>query len=139
MKHLTTYKIFESNNIEETIKQDIKEICLELTDDEKFEIDIYKYQKLGGPKNTWVINIIRTPRNVNGGDYQGFAGGVVEFHFNEVKEYILRIKDYLGDKFKDFLVYSSNMFEWKLVKIDEDTNIDGLLGGVTISYKVEDR
>ena len=39
MKHLKSYKIFESNDI--NVREDLTEVCYELTDDGRFGIKIY--------------------------------------------------------------------------------------------------
>ena len=72
MKYLKLYKIFENIS-----KQDIREICYELTDDQKFDIQI----------NDNFIIIQRSNRFKN-------------FELKDIEDVIFRLIDYLGTEYK---------------------------------------
>ena len=101
MKYLKKYKIFESVD---TTTEDITEICYELTDaPSRFAIKIYGDNEFTG----WGVipgSGMNVPSLVDGDkilfitlsnymDYDGFS-------FDEVREVVLRLIDYLGDKYK---------------------------------------
>ena len=60
------------------------------------------------------------------------------FQFYEVKEVLLRIKDYLGDKLID-IKYWDDLFNLIYFKgnLDENSNIKGLLSQVRIKYSIK--
>jgi hypothetical protein len=85
MKHLTTYKIFESKS--ETIKNDLQDICLELTDI-GLEVEIARYIKMAFPKYWWQLTI---RYDKPGETYIQ----IKKFNLNDIKEILIRICDYL--------------------------------------------
>lgn len=152
MKHLKPYgkftdvhyKIFESTEL------DLKEILLELKDlgytivhDDAIrspgydalnrmnsDIDNYNLDKSGiGLKSIWIKD------NIKPSDW-------VELPWSELKEYALRIKDYLGDKFVSFQWRKILAFKtkkgtnpYKTVELNNETEIDDRVWSFVIMYK----
>ena len=133
MKHLTPYKIFESTEL------DLKEILLELKDmgytithDDAIRGPGYDENDNDRLKSIWIKD------NINPSDW-------VELPWSELKEYALRIKDYLGDKFVSFQwrkivefsspipPFTSNPY--KTVELNEETEIDDRVWSFVIKYK----
>lgn len=118
MKHLKTKKIFESfsgQSIDSPVIDDIKDICLELSDD-GFNIDIddnptilYKYQQ-----NYDIISIV-IQRNDGG-----------RFYYKDAKEVVDRLEDYLGDRMYRKFVWEGNHLGWATIGIDSE--IDSIRG-----------
>ena len=109
MRYLKTYKIFESLSTED-IREDLTEICYELTDG-RFGIKIYDDSDFPGwghipgtgmnaprvERDDKILCIYlsdRSPLSQNG------------FSFDEVRDVILRVLDYLGDRYKGCSVLS---------------------------------
>jgi hypothetical protein len=106
MKHIKSYKIFESST--EDVREDLTEICYELTDD-RFGIKIYDDSDFPGwghiPGSG--MNLPHVERDdkilcIYLSDYRDYDG----FSFDEVREIILRMVDYLGDRYKGCSVLS---------------------------------
>ena len=152
MKHLKPYgkftdvhyKIFESTEL------DLKEILLELKDlgytivhDDAIrspgydalnrmnsDIDNYNLDKSGiGLKSIYIKD------NIKPSDW-------VELPWSELKEYALRIKDYLGDKFVSFQWRKILAFKtkkgtnpYKTVELNNETEIDDRVWSFVIKYK----
>ena len=152
MKHLKPYgkftdvhyKIFESTEL------DLKEILLELKDlgytivhDDAIrspgydalnrmnsDIDNYNLDKSGiGLKSIYIKD------NIKPSDW-------VELPWSELKEYALRIKDYLGDKFISFQWRKILAFKtkkgtnpYKTVELNNETEIDDRVWSFVIMYK----
>jgi hypothetical protein len=106
MRYLKTYKIFESLSTED-VREDLTEICYELTDD-RFGIKIYDDSDFPG----WGhipgtgMNVPRVERDdkilciyLSNQDSRGFS-------LSEVRDVILRVIDYLGDRYKGCSVLS---------------------------------
>lgn len=137
MRHLKTYKIFESNDI--NVREDLTEICYELTDG-RFDIKIYD-----GPEFPGWGNIPGSGMNqphiergdkilcINLSDYRDYDG----FSFDEVREVILRVVDYLGDRYKGCSVLSVGEHERSNINRREITehNWFGNLSSLIIIYK----
>jgi len=107
MKHIKSYKIFESLSTED-VRKDLTEICYELTDG-RFGIKIYDDSDFPGwghiPGSG--MNLPHVERDdkilcINLSDYRDYDG----FSFDEVREVILRVVDYLGDRYKGCSVLS---------------------------------
>lgn len=96
------------------IEQTLKEICLEL-EDVGYNIDIDTAED-----NIGVINIFKTgPLGRHGMNY-------LKIEFSEIKEYLLRIKDYLGDNYISsmwLITKDGNPYidEWVKFDLNEDT------------------
>lgn len=136
MKHLKSYRIFESTEL------DLKEILLELKDlgytithDDAIRGPGYDAlnnldNKSGiGLKSIWIKD------NIKPSDW-------VELPWSELKEYALRIKDYLGDKFVSFQWRKILAFKtkkgtnpYKTVELNDDTEIDDRVWSFVIMYK----
>lgn len=91
MKHLKSYKLFESVDSNDFVSKDIQEICYDLTDYNRFSVDI-RYtmsysSRTGKDESRWVIFISLK----NHLDYDGFL-------LSEVEDVLMRIKSYLGEK-----------------------------------------
>jgi len=141
MKHLKTYKIFESNDI--NVREDLTEICYELTDG-RFDIKIYDSSDSGATwweltsKIQFGMNQPHIERDdeilcINLSDYRDYDG----FSFDEVREVILRVVDYLGDRYKGCSVLSVGEHERSNINRREITehNWFGNLSSLIIIYK----
>jgi hypothetical protein len=96
MRYIKKYQIFESLSTED-IREDLTEICYELTDG-RFAIKIYDnneltYIKVKGENPFLVDDKILFIGLSNYMDFDGFS-------FDEVKEVVLRVIDYLGSRYK---------------------------------------
>lgn len=137
MRHLKTYKIFESNDI--NVREDLTEICYELTDG-RFDIKIYDDSEFSGWGNIpgSGMNQPHIERGdkilcINLSDYRDYDG----FSFDEVREVILRVVDYLGDRYKGCSVLSVGEHERSNINRREITehNWFGNLSNLIIIYK----
>jgi hypothetical protein len=137
MRHLKTYKIFESNDI--NVREDLTEICYELTDG-RFYIKIYDDSEFSGWGNIpgSGMNQPHIERGdkilcINLSDYRDYDG----FSFDEVREVILRVVDYLGDRYKGCSVLSVGEHERSNINRREITehNWFGNLSSLIIIYK----
>ena len=162
MKHLTPYgkftdvhytlyeRVSKETRIFESTELDLKEILLELKDlgytiahDDAIrgpgydalnrmnsDIDNYNLDKSGiGLKSIWIKD------NIKPSDW-------VELPWSELKEYALRIKDYLGDKFVSFQWRKILAFKtkkgtnpYKTVELNDETEIDDRVWSFVIMYK----
>ena len=131
MKHLKSYKVFESIETE----QDLKDILLELQD-EGYKVihnDDVMLGVTGEPGNIKAIWV----RDVSNPSY------CVGKDWSELKDYALRIKDYLGDKYLSFAwrpivfvpVALGGEKPYRVVELDEDTEINGKIYSFVIKYK----
>ena len=110
MKHLKSYKIFESNDI--NVREDLTEVCYELTDDGRFGIKIYDEFPGWGHIPGSGMNPSHVERNdkilyIYLSDYRDYNG----FSFDEVREVVLRVVNYLGDRYKGCSVLSVGEYE----------------------------
>ena len=133
MKHIKTYKLFES------IRQDITEICYELTDG-RFGVKIYDDSELPvtntGIYRLHVLRVLEDGDNIiciylsDQRDYDGFS-------FDEVKEVVLRLIDYLGNRYKGCSVLSvGEMTRFDINKREiDDQNWTNNLTNLIIKYK----
>ena len=152
MRYIKKYKIFEDSDykIFESTELDLKEILLELKDlgytivhDDAIrspgydalnrmnsDIDNYNLDKSGiGLKSIYIKD------NIKPSDW-------VELPWSELKEYALRIKDYLGDKFVSFQWRKILAFKtkkgtnpYKTVELNDETEIDDRVWSFVIMYK----
>jgi len=126
MKHLRPYKIFESTEL------DLKEILLELQDMGYriiYEDDVL-YAVTGEPSDIKAI-VVRDVMKPS--DW-------VDLPWSELKEYALRIKDYLGDKYLSFQwrkVVNDKTGEnpYKTIELNEETEINDRVWSFVIKYK----
>ena len=135
MKHIKTYKIFESND---NVIDDLTEICYELTDG-RFSIRHYE-----GIEN--VSNFRRFDPDdkilfiylSDHMDYQNFRH-LQGFSFDEVRETVLRVIDYLGDRYEECSVV--NVGELTSNRINKREIIEhhwiGNLRDLVIVYKLD--
>jgi hypothetical protein len=129
MKHLKSYKVFESTETE----QDLKDILLELQDEgykviHNDDVMLGVTGEPGNIKAIWVRDV-NNPSYSEGKDWE------------ELRDYALRIKDYLGDKYLSFawrpILLGSQGKEnpYHTVKLNEDTQIDEKIYSFVIKYK----
>lgn len=116
MKHIKSYQIFESLSTED-IREDLTEICYELTDG-RFGIKIYDDSDFPGwghiPGSG--MNVPRVERDdkilcIYLLNYTGWIDPFKNNHyhgfsFDEVRDVVLRVVDYLGDRYKGCSVLS---------------------------------
>lgn len=131
MKHIKTYKIFESTEL------DLRDILLELQDMgyKVIHNDDVLLAYTGKPtegvttKAIWVKDNYVTPSKSVG------------LPWSELKEYALRIKDYLGDKYLSFMwrdiAYNQAPREnpYRTVELNENTEINDTVWSFVIKYK----
>ena len=133
MKHLKSYQIFESISVD-TLREELTEICYELTDG-GFRIKISDSNNLPNlnlPSDDKVLFI-----GLENRDYHGFS-------FDEVKDVVLRVIDYLGDRYKGCSVLPvignrrlviSKHLRLMLKNISSDINEIGNLTNLIIIYR----
>lgn len=126
-------KTFESLSID-TLREELIEICYELTDG-GFRIKISDSNDLPNlnlPSDDKVLFI-----GLENRDYQGFS-------FDEVKDVVLRVIDYLGDRYKECSVLPvignrrlviSKHLRLMLKNISSDINEIGNLTNLIIIYR----
>jgi hypothetical protein len=90
MKHLKNYKIFESDDPMEfarniyDLQNDINDIFFsEISDEDRFSVRV---ETTSGKNKTWV--------SISLSDHMDFEG----FRLGEIKDFLLRLKGYLGDR-----------------------------------------
>jgi hypothetical protein len=138
MKHIKSYEIFESLSTED-VREDITEICYELTDG-RFGIKIYDDSDFPGwghiPGSG--MNLPHVERDdkilcIYLSDYRDYDG----FSFDEVREVILRMVDYLGDRYKGCSVLSVGEHERSSINKREvvEQNWYGNLTNLIIIYR----
>jgi hypothetical protein len=131
MKHLKTYKIFESTEL------DLRDILLELQDmgykivhnDDVLLAYTGEPSKGVTTKAIWIKDHYENPSKSVG------------LPWSELKEYALRIKDYLGDKYLSFMwrdigynqVSKGNPY--RTVELNENTEINDTVWSFVIKYK----
>ena len=147
MRYLKTYKIFESLSTED-VREDLTEICYELTDG-RFGIKIYDDSDFPGwghipgsgmncPRVErddkilciYLLNNTGWTDPLKNKHYHGFS-------FNEVREVILRVVDYLGDRYKGCSVLSVGEHERSSINKREivEHNWLGNLTNLIIIYR----
>jgi len=95
LRYLKKYKLSESNDI--NVREDLTEICYELTDG-RFEIKIYDnnnitYLQLPSDEKPYLVGDKLLFICLENRDFDGFS-------FDEVKDVVLRVIDYLGSRYK---------------------------------------
>jgi len=143
MKHIKSYEIFESLSTED-VRSDLTDICYELTDG-RFEIKIYDDPEFPGwghiPGSGMNLPHIERGDKIlciylsgNKGLGLSYYDG---FHFDEVREVILRIVDYLGDGYKGCSVLSPSESERSSINRREivEHRFIGNLKNLIIIYK----
>src|ERR1035437_2849647 len=112
MKYMKSYK-GRSETIAKKIREDIKDICLEL-EDEGFSTITHK-AGLAGNLECLFIGI---------GNSRCITNKKAEFKYGEISEVIERLKEYLGDKIREIEInkeYISRELAW--FKYDEFTKM----------------
>ena len=82
------------------IKQDITEICYDITDYGEFEIGFHCRENL-------IHQIFIRAHS------RFYCDGPKPFNFNEIKEVCLRIKDYIGNKYAEFSFRTAAENNWE--------------------------
>ena len=100
MKYLSSYKIFEKirfdlESLDDKICNNIKDIFIDLEEDEGFKIKI----EYASVRNDSIYLKITRPTNSTG------VSGLHIFRFNHIKEHVYRVKDYLKDRIEEVYVY----------------------------------
>ena len=126
-------KTFESLSVD-TLKEELIEICYELTDG-GFRIKISDSNDLPNLNLPSVYKVLFI--GLENRDYQGFS-------FDEVKDVVLRVLDYLGDRYKECSVLPvignrrlviSKHLRLMLQNISSDINEIGNLTNLIIIYR----
>jgi hypothetical protein len=113
---------------ETNLDKDLYEICYELTDT-KFNVNIYDTSTGWGSipvYNRWGGTGVNPPQRDTGdkllfislSDYKDYDG----FSFDEVREVVLRVVDYLGDRYKSCSVLSVGESERSSINKKEITD-----------------
>jgi len=133
MIYLKTYTLYEriskKTKIFESTELDLKDILLEL-EDMGYRIiheDDVKGAVTGKPGNVKAIVVRDVMR----------PSDLIGLPWSELKEYALRIKDYLGDKYLSFMwrkIYG-DILPYKTIELNEDTEIDDRVWSFVIKYK----
>lgn len=117
--------------IRESIELDLKDILLELED---IGYRVVSNAKVASPVDNGVKAIF-VRDNTDTSD-------VVGLPWSELKDYALRIKDYLGDKYLGFMWrpilinhQSTSNSPYKTIELNEDTEIEGKIWSFAIKYK----
>ena len=133
MKHLRTYKIFESTEL------DLREILLELQD-MGYRI-IYEDDVLLDGRRRWYA-VTGEPSDIKAIVVRDAMkpSDWIDLPWFELKEYALRIKDYLGDKYLSFQwrkVVNDKTGEnpYKTIELNEETEINDRVWSFVIKYK----
>jgi hypothetical protein len=130
MKYIKTYtKLFEST------EQDLKDILLDLQDEGyQFSVTDPLLAYSGEPSNIRAV-LIRDASNPTSSEGKDWS---------ELRDYALRIKDYLDDKYLSFawrpIVFVSTNGQnnpYHTVELNEDTQIDEKIWSFVIKYKEE--
>lgn len=86
MRRLKTYKAFESTyEHNDEILKDIQDIIIELNDSGRISAKVFTSQKFG----TYVGFFVKDTHDMEG------------FYFDEIEDYVFRIKDYLGTRYRE--------------------------------------
>jgi propanediol dehydratase large subunit len=128
MKYLKRYSQINEVNINSdefrTIAEDIRDILLELEDGGRIKTSI---ETTSGKFKTYI--------GFHLSDFYDYDG----FYFNEVSEYVFRIKDYLGDNLKScsvLLVGDKDMMDHTLhrteIDITKEESASRMLDGLAI-------
>ena len=116
-------KLFESFD---DVKKDIEEICYELTDG-RFAVKVYDnfpgWGNISGVgvavhPDEWKLSAENKIVVISLSDYRDYEG----FSFDEVKEVVLRLIDYLGDRYKGCSVLSVGEHERSNINKSEIDN-----------------
>lgn len=110
MKYIRLYESFNKTEIEQTLR----EICLELEDD-GYEINIFNFRN--------GLSILRI-----------YKGKRID-NFRHIREYLLRMKDYLGDNYIRFEYLNDGKF--KEIELCDVTDMWWGLEMAEIVYKNE--
>jgi len=136
MRHLKLYETFavicksedgvrQSSATDNYVEQTLREICLEL-EDINYVIKINRPGVIAFDERNWDTNtlIIRKESIYN------------NLSWDTIKEYLLRIKEYLGDNFVNFYYLSKPEWEWACIELNENTYFhkDKILQSVAIEY-----
>jgi hypothetical protein len=124
MRYLKTYKVFESTEL------DLREILLELQD-MGYRVTHNDDVLLAVTGESSNVKAILIRDNTNPSDW-------IELPWSELKEYALRIKDYLGDKFVSFQwrkIGGIGENPYKTIELNDDTQIDDRVWSFAIKYK----
>lgn len=111
MKYMKSYKVFETYpiNVDNTIGLDLQDICLEL-EDEGFDISFGSHETSGNPYTPTYLYYVRINKNKTLYQYS-----------EQLKEVCERIKDYLGDNFKDLYISTISGEDYNGILIPEST------------------
>lgn len=133
LKYLKKYKLFEST------EQDLRDILLQL-EDIGYRI-IYEDDVIGSvtgkPGNVKAIAVRDVLTDPSSFDEMPGIG----LPWSELKEYALRIKDYLGDKYLSFMwrkrrvVSAVGAYKYKTIELNEETETNDKIWSFVIKYK----
>ncbi len=124
MKHIKSKKLFESHpgwiKSRPNLILDIKDICLELEQDLGYQLSI------NHPSSGSSVSLRKEVGKWPDNKYDNF-------NYNDISEYVERIKDYLGDTFLNIEV-SSVLTNFKWVTANGDLSNQKIVG-IKINFK----
>lgn len=118
MKYIRLYESFDKTEIDQTLR----EICLELVDD-GYNINFHIIS-LFGTDDEYFYSIEIDAR---------LNGYIRLLIFSEIKEYLLRMKDYLGNNYIRFRYHTGEV--WREIELNDDTDIE-LIYLAQIVYRI---
>lgn len=124
MKYLRNYRVYESiSDTQYRSEQDMRDICLELVD-----MGMSIHFDYNGDKN--VLSRCMVIYNDNGSHVHDWA---------TIKDYALRLKDYLGDDYLKFIYFSKDIINknWHSIDLNEDTKISKKIISFGVEYKIK--
>lgn len=140
MRYILDYKLFEDKNV--IIDQTIKEICYDITD---YGYNVDFFDRYAFNSNTEIELSCEIKKTIKETNYREWFPEipvftyVTIFKFDDIKETILRIIDYLGDRFiyieliQQYPLGSIKNFNKKFYEINEIFNMK--LIKIVIRYK----
>lgn len=129
MKHLKTYKSFESTyQYSDEVLKDIQDMIIELNDSGRISAKVIS-SHFG----------TLTKTNQGGRTYKDYVGFFVKgtydmdgFNFSEIEDYVFRIKDYLGDKYRECSALFQDQYDMgdsvyrELIDLDSPKVVDSI-------------
>jgi hypothetical protein len=111
MKHIKTYKLFESKL--SSIKDDITDILMELYDSDIYEIDVFRPEDKKHPSsflNSIQISISKKDNT--------------RFRIGDISDELLRIRDYISDSYKILIKFEERRFLSDRVFIEDLSKVE---------------
>jgi len=118
MKHIVSYKLFESS--ENKIINDIEDILIELKDSDIYKIDVFK-PNVGTVNN---YDRIQPKSFLNSIQISISKKDNTEFRIGDISEELLRIKDYVSDSYKILIKFEERKWLSDSVFIEDLSKVE---------------